>query len=43
MNTIFINKISELIGEKLKELGSNYDKILLLSSDAGEFLKIQSK
>ena len=33
------NKISELLGEKLKELGSNYDKILLLSSDAGESLE----
>ena len=33
------NKISVLLGEKLKELGSNYDKILLLSSDAGESLE----
>ena len=33
------NKISQLLGEKLQELGSNYDKILLLSSDAGESLQ----
>ena len=37
-NFIF-NKISKLLGEKLKELGSNYDKILLLSSDAGESIE----
>ena len=38
-HNFLFNKISELLGEKLKELGSNYDKILLLSSDAGESLE----
>ena len=30
-HNFLFNKISELLGEKLKELGNNYDKILLLS------------
>ncbi len=38
-HNFLFNKISELLGEKLKELGCNYDKILLLSSDAGESLE----
>ena len=38
-HNFLFNKISKLLGEKIKELGSNYDKILLLSSDAGESLK----
>ena len=38
-HNFLFNKISELLGEKLKELGSSYDKILLLSSDAGESLE----
>ncbi len=38
-HNFLFDKISILLGEKLKELGSNYDKILLLSSDAGESLE----
>ena len=37
------DKVSTLLGEKLKELGSNYEKILLLSADAGESLENTSK
>ena len=37
------DKVSKLLGEKLKELGNNYDKILLLSADAGESLENTSK
>ena len=38
-HNFLFNKVSNLLGEKLKELGSNYEKILLLSSDAGESLE----
>ena len=38
-HNFLFNKISDLLGEKIKELGSNYEKILLLSSDAGESLE----
>ena len=37
------DKVSNLLEEKLRELGNNYDKILLLSSDAGESLENISK
>ena len=42
-HNFLFDKISKLLGEKLKELGSNYDKILLLSPDAGESLENTSK
>ncbi len=42
-HNFLFDKISELLGEKLKELGSNYNKILLLSADAGESLENTSK
>ena len=42
-HNFLFDKISKLLEEKLKELGSNYDKILLLSADAGESLEYTSK
>ena len=42
-HNFLFDKISKLLEEKLKELGNNFEKILLLSADAGESLEYTSK